>query len=186
MLRLFCVYITLLFLILCLNGNVFGAIPGAVRASKVSLESIQLNHRAVNIPVFGKYYFERALFNGNFEKKMESVERLLKVRSERIEFFNVQYKKELSRLREEHRAIMARQDVEATQENAPWAMSLYDNIARQAVLKQSVAEKTAVWDKENFIEVKSIEKNGRRYLVDLSVEHSTVAKRNSIASVQEE
>lgn len=177
MARLFFVYAVLLALVVCASSGVLGATKHSVSVSKVSLETWEAKKDYSQEPVFGGYFYEASLFKGDFEGRLKTLAEFLQERKKRFEEFKLENKEELAKLREEHRSLMVSKtnlnEEELADPYSKWAVSLYSNIGRQALAKQSYQEKIANWDRKNFVEVKSIIKDGRRYLTEIQVKRVT-------------
>lgn len=187
MVRLAFVYAVLLALIVCASSGVLGATAVRVQTTKISLESIVFQ-TDLETPLFGSYFYEPQSFHGDFEASKRALVEFLQERRRKMEELKKESQKELEKVREEHKQLMIVQTNLSREERgdtySKWAVAMYANIGRQAFLKQGHLEKIAQWDKENFVLVKSISKEGKKVLYSLQIhKQSSPAVKKTIASI---
>lgn len=192
MVRLFFVYAALLVLMVCASSGVLGATePSPViqtQTSKISLESLDLKKDFSKNAVFGAYYYDVSVFKGDFTKEMGTLQAFLQERKKKVDEFNLENKTELSKLKVEHQQLMVSQTNLSKDETndaySKWSVSMYNNIGRQALLKQGYQEKIGKWDKENYILVKSILRDGKRYIAEVSIKKNMQPSKKVVASIR--
>lgn len=190
MVRLFFVYAALFALLLCASSGVLGATVESAgvkpQVARVSLETLDLKKDFNTSPVFGSYYYTAESFKGDFQASLKTLASFVDARKKKVEEFKLENGVELSKLKEEHRQLMLVQsnltNDETKDDYSKWAVSMYSNIGRQALLKQTYQEKIANWDRENFVEVKSIHKDGKRFLAEILIKKNRKAPKEIVAT----
>ena len=147
----------LLGLLLLLGSN---GVFGSVQTTHLSLEKFEPSRYDGTLPVFGTFYLDRSIYKGSFETAADELTQLVNARESTIEQIRNQEQTEMNRLKAEHGNLF---------DFSKWKAMLFSNIGQQAVLKSSADQKIAAWDTKNFIRVKSIEKNGKKFLVSIQV-----------------
>lgn len=180
MVRLFFVYAVLFAVLLCVSSGLLGQSAYATTA-RVAVDGIELGSGESETQLFGNYFYHPDRFRGDFVKAKMDLTRLAAERKAKVEGADAELRGEMEKLRAEHRELMARQELSfADDPNSKWAIDLYQNIGRQAYLRQEMLDKVAGWDGKNWVEVNYEQDGEKFYVTELKVHREGVFRAAQI------